>query len=297
MIPRRLPLVLACAAPLGGASFSSHALAVRPAQEAAEDTLPPAPDLLAPEDLAARAAALAEGSEVVERLALYPGLTSREGRPLLALRLAAPDAPRTRPAILLVAGVDGPAVFTSALALAHCETLARGWAAGDEAARAFLEQATLYVVPAVDPDGAAARFAQPRLERWATGTDVDTDRDGRAGEDGPADVDGDGLVLRMRVPDPEGTWTADADDERALAEAVAAEGQEGRWKLWPEGLDDDGDERVAEDPAHDARVDRNFAHGWQEHSAPAGRDPMDEPGARALAEFVLLHVVVALVLT
>ena len=254
-------------------------------------------ELLSHAELTARMRALADGSDVAEVLPLFPGQKSRGGRDLLAVRLAAPEAPDNRPAILLVANVDGPEVFSSAVALHHAEEIARRWAAGDEAARALLEGATLYVVPRANPDAAEARFETPLAEVRASGHGVDNDRDGRGGEDGTADVDGDGIVTWMRVPDPEGTWIEDPTDPRANVEADRSKGQVGRWKIVREGFDSDGDEQATEDPVRDAVVNRNFAHDWEEHEPGAGLFPTDEPESRALCEFLLVHDDVALVVT
>jgi hypothetical protein len=263
---------------------------------ALQDSLP-APELLPHAQLVERMRALDAGSAVVDVVPLLPNQRSRADRELLALRLAAPDAPADRPAILLVAGVDGPNLFSSAVALQHAEQLAERWSADDEDTRAFLESTTLYVVPRAHPDAAEARFASPLAEVEATGHGVDDDRDGRSGEDAPADVDGDGQITWMRVPDPEGGWIEDPTDPRALIEADRDKGQAGRWKLVREGFDNDGDERASEDAPSDARVNHNFSHDWKEHGASAGRFPMDEPEARALAEFMLVHKDVALVVT
>jgi hypothetical protein len=82
-----------------------------------------------------------------------------------------------------------------------------------------------------------------------------------------------------------------------MIRAEPGRGEAGRWKLWPEGRDLDGDERVAEDPEHDTWLGRNFAQDWREHDPTAGLFPMDEPEARALADFAVLHKDIALVVT
>ncbi|TAJ16797.1 MAG: hypothetical protein EPO68_10440 [Planctomycetota bacterium] len=222
--------------------------------------------------------------------------TSRGGARIGALRLSDGEPPAGRPAILVVANIDGPQTFGSALALAHAEAIAAG-AASDEKVRAFLARTTLYIVPRANPDAAAARFAKPLLELEATGSGIDDDRDRRVGEDPPADVDGDGVIAWMRWKDPEGEWILDPLDARALVKADAKKGQRGEYKLAIEGRDLDRDETPSEDAPRDAIVNQNFAHDWQEHGAHAGRFPMDEPEARALAEFVLQHKDIALVLT
>ncbi len=221
---------------------------------------------------------------------------SRGGRALEALRLAgagAKDA-KARPAILLVANLDGARVFASAVALQHARALADGYAS-DARVKALLDTTTVFVLPRANPDAAEARFERPRHEQHASGPGVDDDRDGRAGEDPPADVDGDGVIAWMRVQDPDGEWRADPTDARALVKADRNKGEAGVYLLWPEGRDADGDERVAEDAPLDARVDRNFPGGWEAHTPEAGLFPTDEPETRALCDFVLAHPELALV--
>lgn len=255
-------------------------------------TLAPEVELVDHAALSARLrAAAAAHPDVAKVLSL--GI-SREGRVLEALELSGRDAPG-KPAVLVVANVAGPLVFGGAVALDHAERLAAGYGS-DGAVTAFLDATRVYVVPRANPDAAEARFQEPLFERRAGGHGVDQDRDGRDGEDGPADVDGDGRVLAMRVPDPDGEWTEDPTDPRALVKADRAKGQRGRWRLEVEGRDADGDERAAEDPPHDAWLERTFPAGWVEHDPRSGLFPSDEPEARALLELVLAREDVALVL-
>ena len=57
------------------------------------------------------------------------------------------------------------------------------------------------------------------------------------------------------------------------------------------------DEAVAEDPPADTWLNSNFPYGWKEHDAHAGLFATDEPGARALCDFVLEHRDIAAVVT
>ena len=252
------------------------------------------PELVPHEELARRLRAIA--AEHAGAADVLPYGSSREGRELLALRMPAGEPARGKPAILVVANIEGPEVFSSALALWLAEELARRWFSGGKSL-GLLDSATLYIVPRANPDVAEARFRAPLQELQAGGRGVDNDRDGRQGEDPPSDVDGDGLVTWLRVLDPQGEWIEDPADARAMIRAEAGRGEVGRWRLWPEGRDLDGDERVAEDPEHDTWLGRNFAQDWREHDANAGLFPMDEPEARALADFVILHKDIALVVS
>jgi Zinc carboxypeptidase len=221
---------------------------------------------------------------------------SRAGREIEGLRILSGERSSGRPAILVVADVDGPYVWTSTLALDEARALAEGYAK-DERVKKLLDTTTVYVIPRADPDAAEGRFAKPLVEQWASGAGVDNDRDGRQGEDPPSDVDGDGFVTQIRVPDPAGEWIEDPTDARALVKADPKKGQHGKWKLWTEGRDLDRDKLVAEDAELDAIVNLNFPQGWRELDARAGRFATDEPPARALCDFVLLHKDVSLVLT
>lgn len=269
------------------------ALVLASATAAQEDISDRAPIALAPHaELSARLAALAAAHP--DLATLVPVGTSREGRAIEALRLAAGEVAPGRPAILLVANVDGVRVFSSAVALDHAAELLRLYGTDAQVTR-LLERVTLYVLPRANPDVAERRFASPLVEREGTGRGVDDDRDGRGGEDGWSDVDGDGLVTWMRVPDPDGEWTTDEHDERALVRADATLGETGRYRLEREGRDADGDERAAEDPEGDTHVNANFASGWPQHEPRAGEYPTDEPEAKALCDFVIAHPDVALV--
>jgi len=222
---------------------------------------------------------------------------SREGRAIHVLEIAAPgrEAPGDRPAILLVAGLDGGHLVGTEVAMEAVRALLAA-AAEDEAIRRSLEERTLYVVPRANPDGAAARFEAPLRERAGNGRPHDDDRDGRVDEDGPSDLDGDGTIVRMRVRDPEGTLVADDVDPRLLRDADPLAGERGLWRLEEEGADGDGDGKTNEDPPGDARPHRNFPHGFPEHAADGGFHAASEPEARALLEFCLAHPNLAAVL-
>ena len=252
------------------------------------------PELLDNAALNARLAAIAKAHP--ECATLLPIGFSRSHAEIDVLRLANGEPAKAQPAILVVANIDGPQAFSSAVALSHAQAFADGFAS-DERIKKFLSNTTLYILPRANPDAAATRFAKPLFELEATGTGVDDDRDRRDGEDPPSDVDNDGVIAWMRWKDPEGEWVPDPADPRAMVKADAKKGQRGEYKLALEGRDLDHDESASEDSPHDAIVNQNFPHEWQEHGAHAGRFPMDEPEARAIAEFMLLHKDIALVVT
>ncbi len=267
---------------------SFAALSVSP-QEASAG---PAVELLTHAQLSAELKAIAEAHP--DLVQLHKLGDSRAGLAIEALRLAGPGTDEPRPAILLVANIDGARLFASAVALHHAQALAEGYAS-DERVKTLLNTTSIWIVPRANPDAAEARFETPREERRASGVGVDNDRDGRQGEDPAADLDGDGSVSWIRVKDPDGEWREDPTEPRALVKADRNKGEHGIYLLWPEGRDLDHDERVAEDPAQDGRVDRNFPAGWEQHGEGAGLFATDDPETRGLCDLVLAHPEIALV--
>jgi len=219
---------------------------------------------------------------------------SRGGRSIDVLRIAEGELRPGRPALLLVAGMEGTQAWTSSLALDHARSLLEGYGE-DDAITALIDTTTIYVLARANPDGCERRFESPQAERLASGRGVDDDRDGREAEDPIADLDGDGAVLWMRVPDPEGEWIADPADPRILKLANRERGERGVYALHREGRDADGDELVAEDDELNTEWHRNFPALWEEHAARAGRFPGEEPGVKAVMDFVLTHTEIALV--
>jgi hypothetical protein len=249
----------------------------------------PVPDaasgaLLDQRELQAACARLA--SEHPREATILPLVESAAGRRVDIVRIARGELKPGRPAVLVVAGLDGPLAWTSGVAL----EAARGLLASKDAnTRRLLAQATLYIVPRADPDACEARFAIPLSESRAIARGGDDDRDGTEGEDAPGDVDGDGLVLRMRVPDPDGEWLVDPRDPRAMRRRDASKGEIGTHRLMPEGRDGDRDELAGEDPLLDVVLNRNFPQGWREHDLESGAWPTSLRESRALCDFVLAH--------
>lgn len=228
---------------------------VRPVRADDEEEAPAPPPVLAYAgsadveatlEAAAAAAPMAWGARV-ERYG-----TSAGGRALLALHLG----PATRPTVLVHGGLgDRDAAGTVA-----CLDLARRLAAAPDAP----DGPSWLLVPAPHPDALDA-FLAGRLPETAEALRVDRDRDGRRGEDGPSDIDGDGLVLWMRRAHGGGTWRARAarptdkrredagpeavtGDPRWLEETGVDTREAPAYQLLREGLDDDGDGEVNEDP-------------------------------------------------
>ncbi len=166
----------------------------------------------------------------------------------------------------------------------------------------LLDHCAFYLLPMVNPDGRHSWFhdahtaSSSRSGRMPT----DDDGDGEFDEDGPDDLDGDGNIVQMRKHTPgTGRLRLSADDPRVL-EPVPATVNEGRgdWtQLGSEGLDDDGDGRVNEDPVGGYDMNRSWPSLWQPDHVQngAGPYPLYWPEARAIARFILDHPNIAAV--
>lgn len=234
----------------------------------------------------------ASGQAQVERIQLGQ---SRAGAPIDVYALGPAEADGLgrgrddRPALLVVAGVQGHHLVGVEVARALVDRL------GAEHAD-LLATRTVYVVPQLNPDGAAWLRGTPAIESGRTDHPHDADRDGRINEDGPDDVNGDGLITRMRVAHPapgsglEAAWVIDADEPRLLR--PPDDDETPTHALLIEGIDNDGDGLFNEDgPGGRAGggvdLDMHFPTHWPEHADGAGRFPLDEPEARALVDWML----------
>ncbi len=224
---------------------------------------------------------------------------SQEGRDLWMITLgdAVPDSRSSRPAILIVANLEADHVVGSQVALDLVERLA-GSRGDEDGPGEILDRATIYVVPRLNPDGAERILrGEVRSDVRTNSRPIDRDRDGRRGEDGPNDLDGDGLALRMRIEDAKASLVPDDKDPRILRKADPAKGERPRYSEYREGIDDDGDGRIDEDPPGGVNLNRNWPHRWSEFDPEAGWSPGAEPETQALIEFIVDHPEIAAIWT
>ncbi|RMG45696.1 MAG: hypothetical protein D6718_06790 [Acidobacteria bacterium] len=226
--------------------------------------------------------------------AAHPGIAevsaigaSAAGSPLLVIRIAGPGEipPEERPALFVGANVDGRHNAGTEAALA----LVRKLLDGSDRSRDAIARTTFFVAPVLNPDAHDAFFGTPRAPRTANGGEVDRDRDGFAGEDGPDDLDGDGVIRMLRIPDPAGEWLPDPIDPRLMVRRDPRRRRAGAFRLVVEGEDDDGDGRFNEDGPGGIDPDRNFPHAFPFPDPAAGPWPSAAPETRAILDFLLAH--------
>jgi murein tripeptide amidase MpaA len=152
-----------------------------------------------------------------------------------------------------------------------------------------------YIVPRLDVDGAEAY-----LTGKPAGEDPDpTDSDGDFlfDEDPQEDVDGDGHIVQMRQLDPEGEWKISSSEPRIMIRKGPDEMRGTFYKLYTEGLDNDGDGEINEDGFSTGFLsNRNYPGNWQPGSVQGGGKlyPMQEGITRAEVDFVASHPNIAI---
>jgi hypothetical protein len=206
------------------------------------------------------------------------------------------DERKTRPAFLVVAGLEGNDLAGPVSTMAWLETLAGNYEK-DPAIKKLLDTTTLYLFPRVNPDAAEHFFAKPKQELAVNHLPTDDDHDGLTDEDGPEDLNNDGLITSMRVEDAEGEFILDPADPRLLLKADRSKGEKGAWRSLSEGIDNDHDEAWNEDGVGGVNFNRNFPYNYKFFAPGAGRHPVSEPETRALAEFIVNHPNIAIVFT
>ncbi len=201
-----------------------------------------------------------------------------------------------RPALLVVANLEGDHVVGSELALATVQHFLTSYES-DTDVKHRLDEHVVYVFPRLNPDAAERMFASVR-EDWKRNLHpFDDDNDARTDEDGPDDLNGDGVITLMRVPDPAGDYVVHPDEPRLLKAAEPHKGEAGRYAVYIEGLDNDGDGFYNEDGTGGVDLNRNFQHAYPYYTPDAGQHMVSEPESRALMDFVIAHRNIAMVLT
>ncbi len=220
--------------------------------------------------------------------------TSPGGRSVHVVRVGpGGDAANARPAVLVVANAYGPHLVSSETAVRMIGNMAAGYGA-DADTKALLDRTTFYVVPRANPDAAEAFFSAPLYERPGNQTPYDADRDGKVDEDGPNDLNGDGLITLMRVEDPAGAWMADSLNPLLLRRADATRGQRGKYRMYTEGRDVDGDGEFNEDGPGGTDINSNFPNFYKYFGETSGNWPLSAPEAWGIAELFQTHQNIAM---
>ncbi|MCE9556693.1 MAG: hypothetical protein K8T91_25365 [Planctomycetes bacterium] len=201
-----------------------------------------------------------------------------------------------KPALLVLGNVEAAQLVGSEMAMRIARSLTEKSAA-DPATRELLDRFTVYVIPRPNPDGSEKCWEQPLREPTGNKRPTDDDRDGKIGEDGPADLNGDGLITMMRVEDDRGEYIAHPKDPRVMIKADPKKNERGKYRLLVEGRDKDQDEKFSEDGSAGVSFNRNFTFNYPYYQTGAGPHQVSEIETRAVADFAFNHPNIVAVLT
>ena len=220
-----------------------------------------------------------------------------EKRDLWVLEIANPGGvpPGERPGLLVAANFEGDHLYGSALAMFIADDLVKN--ASKPEVKKALDAGVFYVLPRMNPDGAEAMGVPVKWARRTNARPFDDDNDARADEDGPDDLNKDGFITVMRVPDPNGAYIVDPDDKRAMKRADPKKGEKGMFSLYGEGIDNDGDGFINEDPPGGVNINRNFMHEYPYYKPEAGRYMVSEAETKAMMAWIVRHRNIAAILT
>jgi len=223
--------------------------------------------------------------------------TTQSGHEIWALTISnnKTGAASEKAAVAVVGNIDGNHLIGSEIALFTASTLLDKYGKIDSVTQ-LLNQRTFYILPRINVDAAEARFQSPLFEQINNLTPTDDDYDGLVDEDGPEDLNQDGLITMMRFPDPKGTWISDSLDSSLWRQANLQAGEAGKYRLEIEGIDNDQDEALNEDPPGGVDLNQNFPQDYPQYQPAAGRFMLSESESRALVDFMRSHPNIALVL-
>jgi murein tripeptide amidase MpaA len=225
----------------------------------------------------------------------YPTLIQREQigashdkRPIWLLTITNQEtgAAESKPALWMDGNIHATelAGCTATMYMAH--HLLEGFSTSEQIHR-LLDTCTYYIVPRVNPDGAAMAMAKnPRYLRSGTRPyPWEEMADGLHEQD----INGDGKILQMRIPDANGDWKISPLNPRLMALREPDDMGEGPfYRILPEGLLENYDGYIIEEAPPLQRLDfnRNFPFEWkpENEQSGAGNFPASEVEIRALVE-------------
>jgi hypothetical protein len=218
----------------------------------------------------------------VQKLAVTPG-----GREMMMMEIGREGS--SVPAVLVGANFSGVNPLATEAAL--------------ELASRIVADASLntglkwYIVPLGNPDAYSRFFAKPLWYDTGNGRPFNDDTDDRTDEDGYNDLDGNGIITQMRVKAHDGVWIPVEGEPRLMRRADATKGEKGIYKLYTEGIDDDGDGQYNEDVPGGTNVNVNFPHLFKNFGRRSGLYPGSEPESAAVLKFAFAHPEIAMMIS
>ncbi len=198
-------------------------------------------------------------------------------------------APEEKQALLICGNLEADHVVGSEVALGIAEKLVSGYGSDLEITN-ILDSRTFYIIPRINPDGAEMFFEKTLTDIEGNLKPRDDDYDWLIDEDGPEDLNGDGLITLMRVKDKDGEWFMDSKDNRVMFRKKQETSLDSLYSVYPEGIDNDGDELYNEDGPGGFNINRNFPHNFGYDIKGLGVYPASKNETRAVIDFMNRYI-------
>ena len=238
---------------------------------------------LAPQQIASELNNIASSNKNIAELILLD--QSEGGAPINLLQLGKGE----NPAILVVANIEGDYPLASEAALKLIQNLV-----GEKSS--LLEKNRWYIIPVANPDGYRHFFETPLYENFGNGRPVNDDNDDATDEDGPEDLNKDGKITMMRQIHPEGKYMPVADNPLLMKRADSDKGEKGIYRLFTEGIDNDGDGKINEDGPGGVNPGHNFPHNFEHYTKTDGVHAASEKESRAILTFAFAHPEIGMII-
>jgi len=218
---------------------------------------------------------------------LHTIATSPGGEPVIVLEIGSSQT--GVPAIFVGANFEGniPISTQGALHLAKMLTDSTSYTTGLK----------WYVMPNPNPDAAKGFFDDVKYGRMVNDFEINNDADEALNEDGYDDLNGDGFITQMRVKSLGGTHVISKNDPRILVPANSGKGERGEYKIYSEGIDNDGDGQFNEDGEGGINVGIAFPHLFPAGNKEAGLYPGQTPEVYGILQFIFARPEIAMVYT
>ena len=238
-------------------------------------------------------------SQLEAWVAAYPTLTSltqigssHEGLPIWLMTITNQRTGKDtdKPALWIDANIHATELAGCTTALYIMDHLLEAYGE-DPLVTHLLDSSTFYIVPRVNPDGAAFALAEkPRFVRSGVRRYPWEELDEGLHVQ---DINDDGTILQMRMIDPNGDWKVSTLDPRLMEKRGLDESGGTYYRIFPEGLIEDFDGYVVKmaRPPQGLDFNRNFPFEWRPEADQhgAGPYPASEPEVRGLVDFIAQH--------
>ena len=222
------------------------------------------------------------GNTKLHQIATSPG-----GKPVSVLEIGAnlTDVP----AVFVGANFEGNVPLATEGALYLAKML--------QDSAAYTKNMKWYILAQPSPDASADYFAAVKTGKTTNLMVINNDGDENIDEDGVEDLNGDGLITQMRVKDLEGKYVISKNDPRIMDRADVKKGERGEYKIYSEGIDNDGDGEYNEDGIGGVNLGIAFPHLFPYENKEAGFFAGNTPEVYGIMRFIFDRPEIAMVYT